>query len=178
MTLPLGEFEGQLAQKICTQPCLGQWHRWARRPDLTAAPHGQRQLQTQRLIERQPAARLLLFGGVLRHVDLAQRLVEGHQTVLCQYRFRQRLGHRVQLGEHLVDAAVDIPALQVLGCRVDRKHIALEGRDGRGSIPGGPGDAAQRGASPRFGALPERGFQHQIVGVGQLGLAPKLPDSA
>lgn len=76
MTLPLGEFEGQLAQKICTQPCLGQWHRWARRPDLTAAPHGQRQLQTQRLIERQPAARLLLFGGVLRHVDLAQRLVE------------------------------------------------------------------------------------------------------
>ena len=134
---------------------------------------GQRPLHGDRLVEGQPLAGAVAVGGPLGEVDVTQRGVLGDQIALRQNVFGYRVGHRVEHGEHLAHAGVDVPALQSGAGRVDREEVALEGAQVQAAVlvAGGAGDRPQRRAA---GAA--RRVEQQMVRVGELHRTLEVAD--
>ena len=128
LALPGGQFVGQPGHQRRHQSAVtGRCGRSGLR-HLAVAALRQRPLQPDGFVKGQPPAGLVAFGLLLRDVDVAQRGVLTHQMTPADNRLPKRLGDRVEHGEHLANAGVDVPALQFRAGRVDREEVAFEHR--------------------------------------------------
>ena len=165
--LARGQVERQPVEQSGPQSVVARRRLRSGLGQLTVPAPGQRPLHADGLVEGEPAARPIPIGFLLGDVDVAQCGVLGDQIMFGEKGIRQRVGDRVEHGQHLPDTGIDVPALQFRAGRIDREEVAFEHRHVELAVAGlrGRGDGAQRlGATDAT----RRRIEDEVTRMGQL----------